>query len=279
MGNQLHTYVAAKRFLDPDNQLTFNLDRAGLPLQLAQLGSSIFHLGPVNVRAISTRLNLIQRNFVSDSYKFDTEPFARDGKFFIRGRVPQKPPSMDQFDEIVFSGFFGGWGSVMTKPENVQKLFSRDFQVSNEAIDSETIAIHLRLGDYMKLSGTYGVLTAEYFMSAIDSLASTGRGFKKILLYSDSPRLAKAFASKFEIRFRVPVHVSSGGALASELLLKMISASYFVGSNSSLSWWAAFLRGEEKTSILPWPWFRAISQPDEFIPPWVISQTSDFLDT
>lgn len=106
------------------------------------------------------------------------------------------------------------------------------------------VAVHLRLGDYVNLEGTYGRLTESYFREALSE-----RGAEKIILFT-------------QIASEVPNHlldaigpdvVVDEQQLPSpvETLLAISNARHIVCSNSTFSWWAAFLADDETKVYAP----------------------------
>jgi hypothetical protein len=55
-----------------------------------------------------------------------------------------------------------------------------------------TISVHLRRGDYVKLRDSFGILSAEYYKSAIEFLLKGSPSkFERVLIFSDESEIAK----------------------------------------------------------------------------------------
>lgn len=113
-------------------------------------------------------------------------------------------------------------------------------------IKSENLqSIHIRRGDTVEISGSWGVLSMKYYEKLIDES-------KPIVFCTDSEVLANKLAGQYpQAKFSTPKTDSAWQTL------KILSqSSHFIGGNSSLSWWAAWLVTEEKEgeAILPKPW-------------------------
>jgi hypothetical protein len=117
----------------------------------------------------------------------------------------------------------------------------------------QPIGLHLRLGDYQNLENIYGKLTSNYFEKAL--LEASNKNEKQNLwVFSDEPDKAKdILGRKFSNSYFLPSHTLSRPLESLILLSKMKRK---VLSNSTFSWWAAYLGHlkQEKT-IFPRPMF------------------------
>lgn len=124
--------------------------------------------------------------------------------------------------------------SNLTQPsENFRRL-------SVDISPQKATAIHLRFGDYVKLSHVYGRANPMGINRALESAA---RNHTQILVFSDSRNLAEEFCSQHRIPFTEIVD-RSGSLSALETLLLMSQTSTLICSNSTFSWWAAFLSND-----------------------------------
>lgn len=128
--------------------------------------------------------------------------------------------------------------------KNARRLNSEDF-----------ICVHVRRGDFLSFS-SHGPLSKEYF---IDQLQHLGDNSRSVLLHSDDPEIFDEFAS-------LPIKLSeySLSSNAWDVLSDAARSKYFIGSNSSLSWWAAYCtqnfgHSVNKDIYFPSEWFRGVS--------------------
>jgi hypothetical protein len=114
----------------------------------------------------------------------------------------------------------------------------------------QPIGLHLRLGDYQNLENIYGRLTSKYFEKALLELSHK----QDLWIFSDEPDKAKnILGKKFQNSYFVPSHASSRPLEALILLSKMKRK---VLSNSTFSWWAAYLgHPKQVKTIFPRPMF------------------------
>jgi hypothetical protein len=128
------------------------------------------------------------------------------------------------------------------------------------------LGIHVRLGDYKK-EKSFGTLDRGYFARAIKLLESNER-YDEAWLFSDEPELALAHIPELAMPLRV---VPAEGISPAETLDLMRDCSSFVMSNSTFSWWAAFIaRVPAPKVIAPNPWFTDLENPRDLLPPqWI----------
>lgn len=117
-------------------------------------------------------------------------------------------------------------------------------------IPEEFIAVNVRLGDYLSLSDQFTNLPAHYFNTGIIR-AREKVGELPIVIFSDSIEICKEL---------LPGHTFYIGTQQAhtylEKMLAIARGKALVGSNSSFSWWAAFLSpSDEKNKFFPSAWF------------------------
>jgi hypothetical protein len=128
------------------------------------------------------------------------------------------------------------------------------------------ILIHVRLGDY-KQDPVFGILGEDYFKTAISLITkiSTARA---IWLFSDEPKSAIDLLPE---AIRGEIYVVPNELTPAETFDIMRNCSDFVISNSTFSWWAAYLARNTAAKVLyPDPWFSGKITPNEMSPPdWI----------
>ncbi len=133
------------------------------------------------------------------------------------------------------------------------------------------LVVHIRLGDY-RSEENFGLLDRNYFLSAIRDLWST-QNYKKIWLFSDEPEEAiKYFPTDLIQHIRVISDFQNSAVLTLE---SMRFGHGYVISNSSFSWWGAFLSHHPNAKVIaPLPWFKNLVEPIDLVPPeWVRKST------
>lgn len=127
-------------------------------------------------------------------------------------------------------------------------------------LNEASIAVHIRRGDYLHPEHqTHGALTAKYFATALDALKSIlGNEVSwPIRVFSDG-----SLTQEENMALRnsgVKESFENGRESGMGMLKKLSSGRGIVMSNSSLSWWSAWIgsqRVEDFRVMCPFPWFR-----------------------
>lgn len=136
----------------------------------------------------------------------------------------------------------------------------------------ERITAHVRRGDYLTPQARlhHGIASAEYFSRAIALLRRLRGEDTAVRVFSDSPEIAaKELAAQSDLEF-----VTDTAALGSVATIRAMSSGVgFAMSNSSFSWWAAWLMAErdgDAPVVAPRPWQAdGQSGDDQLLPTWL----------
>lgn len=120
------------------------------------------------------------------------------------------------------------------------------------------IGIHIRCGDYLsdtRNQARFGAPNVDYFRRAIE-LLSTECDFKTILLVSDEPDLAWQLIGK-DLRDYSGMQVEMNPGTLEEDFCALAASRAVVLSNSTFSWWAAWLGTALRNApvVFPEPWY------------------------
>ena len=137
-----------------------------------------------------------------------------------------------------------------------------DYAVSISAVGANiplpsknSIAVHIRRGDYLDNKKTrefHGYCKDTYYLEALKILREENEFLNTVLISSDNSDYARYFSAKVQaMGFRVSL-IENLDPVSNLFVLSR--AHYFVGSNSTFSWWAAFL-GNQKSTVFPQRWF------------------------
>jgi hypothetical protein len=144
---------------------------------------------------------------------------------------------------------------------------SHEYSTLSKAIPGEFTAINLRLGgDYRKFESSLGLIGKDYLSEAQCIVDSMYPNQAKIV-FTDELELAKELIPNAYL-YIDNTKVSNAG----EKLLLMSKANSFIGSNSSFSWWAAYLMQKtDSIKVFPKPWFRNPKFNSEYLVPkdWI----------
>jgi hypothetical protein len=142
------------------------------------------------------------------------------------------------------------------------------FSTLKSEIESKEISlgIHLRRGDYQEVVNrdSIGILTFSYFENVISSIVELHH-ITSIYFFSDDYEAASVLAARINrvncIVVSPPKH--SG---AFETIKLMSFCDFRILSNSTLSWWGAYLSNCAQNNYVPSPWFRSLPEPLNLLP-------------
>jgi len=119
---------------------------------------------------------------------------------------------------------------------------------------SNTTSIHIRLRDYSDQQGYHPVQTKEYYEAAINEIGAK----EKFVLYSDDINEAyKLFKEWFVGKYNIRPIYTYIAPISPVMILEMQTGNRnYICSNSTFSWWAAWLsKHPNKKIIQPSNWF------------------------
>jgi hypothetical protein len=117
------------------------------------------------------------------------------------------------------------------------------------------IAVHARRGDFLsnfKTRNFHGYCGTDYYIKLVDEVLLKNPNIKSLLIASDSLIYAVELKGLLDHRFpAIEIDTNVDPILT---LANLMSCEYFIGSNSTFSWWAAAL-GTARVSFFPKDWF------------------------
>ena len=151
------------------------------------------------------------------------------------------------------------------------ELKSRDISGSMKsfqklAIDEKPVAIHIRLGDYLSVD-ELNVVSKDYFARSITKIESEKPESNYWIFTNDESLSLEYLPSEIIGRSRfIPQSLNS----AETMEVMWLCDSYII-SNSTFSWWGAFLSVCDKPLVIaPKKWFKNLDDPVSICPPeWV----------
>jgi hypothetical protein len=130
----------------------------------------------------------------------------------------------------------------------------------------DVAAIHIRLGDYVRLNSIWKSPAKEFIEIALSKLSDN---IKTLWIFSDEPDKAKELVTACSTSAKFMLEVKHGSEI--EDIRTMASAEEFIMSCSSFSWWAAYL-GNHKKVIVDKKWYTEKSnlpEDDIYEPHWI----------
>jgi glycosyltransferase involved in cell wall biosynthesis len=184
-------------------------------------------------------------------------------KFFLRNGFESESYLIGYFQDARYASYARAYieSILLTSPS---AFFQSELQ---EIMKDKPLIIHVRLGDYSS-EEKFGIPSAEYFSKAIDFLNS-GDESRKIWIFSNQPDIAVTLLPDLSTKkFKI---VKSDQLSTGETLELMKYGSDYIISNSTFSWWGAFLRKDQSARVIaPQPWFKALPSSEHLCPDdWV----------
>ncbi len=153
-------------------------------------------------------------------------------------------------DELILNGYFQS--EKFFSAELVRNMFRIDHQTKDyieqkygHLLKKEITSIHIRRGDYLANLDFHPICMMNYFRRAINRIGKE----KRFLIVSNDVAWCKK-------RFKGPnFFFTEGESALVDLYLQSLCTNNII-SNSSFSWWGAWLNeNPRKTVICPDPWF------------------------
>ena len=208
------------------------------------------------------------------AYKFlNFTPLTRRLLRQYRSRVTGYDPIIDQISSSIgIIGYFQSYkhiskdNSVVPSIQIALRKPSIWFRDTCENIVKSgiSVAIHMRRGDYLQNSQTLGLLTDEYFLNVLSEISKSNE-INKVFIFSDSAESARNLQTKIVICPSEVITPPDNQHPAESLLLQQL-CDFKIISNSTFSWWSAFLGAHPENVFAPTPWYRNQDEPDFLIP-------------
>ena len=161
------------------------------------------------------------------------------------------PPVPSDDKHTIYLGYYQNEQYFEKYSENIKGLFGPPLEFINRIrteipviFHTEVTVINVRRGDYLYYPNYHPVVSPEYIFKALHLVPS-----KQYIIASDDIPWCKE-------HLNLPNAIYLEGWKSHEQLWIMAMCHHFIISNSSFSWWAAYLsRHPWKTVIAPETWF------------------------
>jgi hypothetical protein len=289
LGNQLFQIASGVKFAG--NSVIFNISLVKSEFELAELLEAIATQRKLKISIDEARPswffikshNLILRRSQipqiksSKSFLYMTITFlARIGLLFS-GYTPNQvycdsPSSQKSGYGLttkiphVIIGYFQS-ELIAREIRDILNQFVNDLYLSKlkpcEPQAEKCLVLHARRGDYLN-EGKIGALSDHYFQSAVERISRAEHLFQ-IFFFSNGVSNIPSLVSKYTNVQVITERPNSNSVL--RLLYEMKKGDIYVLSNSTLSWWAAYLSDSPANRIFaPMPWFQNLDEPINLIP-------------
>jgi hypothetical protein len=300
LGNQLFTYFAGQRISQELNVIIeFHLEPVIKPSYQSNSTINSFQLSIPKYSSFTKTLwsnfrRYIPDKFISFFYKALTKSSFRGEQLSIKiintyreqnfepvSEILKIKQALDSVDKLFLSGFFQdfyyfdtfvGERNLLLKSPSI---WFNDTEKKLKKMNAP-IMVHLRLGDYVKPGNTMGVLSSEYWHSAI-GIALQMSPNSEVWIFSDEFQLArKMLSSAHKNNFKFIE--SSANKDPAEVLKILSMGSVLVVSNSTLSLWAGRVATPGTRVLVPDPLFVSKTKRVGSLPSDWIKVKSKFFD-
>ena len=255
-----------------------------VPLRKGGLGNQLFTVIAGYITSKVNNVPLYLLNMHCQKHQKVTEDYKKNIFAHIGIDVPvdqsnmqfvfpwYTPPSMEGFSPwspaaispIAFpDSYFQYYPAILPYEEEVRRVVLQGLEKQlakvKEIYSGSYGFLHIRRGDYLAISHIHFVQPMEYFMKAVALLSS-----QTILVFSDDTQWAQEQEFFQGERFKVVTGLDELESLA----LMSLCTEGAICSNSTFSWWGAFLgaHGVRNKVIVPERWIEPSIFPTEHWP-------------
>lgn len=165
-------------------------------------------------------------------------------------------------DRILIEGVRVGFKYLLECEDEIISLFAKKPDLSSEAVETleelestDSVVVHWRLGGY-KQSSVHADLGADYYLAVIRQELDRST-FGRVHVFSDEPRSVSDLVYGAGLSKHVKAMSLHSPDQPEKDLALMTRAKTFVMSNSTYSWWAAFLNRRPGVRVIAPPRFFA----------------------
>ena len=225
-----------------------------VPALGGRLGNNMFMVANAYVKALEHNKQMV---IAKDQLVYEGNDYSQNmfSKFeFIEKFDDNKncnPPVPSSDKHTIYLGYYQSEKYFEKYSENIKGLFGPPLEFINRVrteipviFNTEVTVVNVRRGDYLFYPNYHPTVSPEYIFKALELVPS-----KQYLIASDDVPWCKE-------HLNLPNAIYLEGWKSHEQLWIMSMCHHFVISNSSFSWWAAYLsRHPGKIVIAPETWF------------------------
>ena len=175
-------------------------------------------------------------------------------------------------------GFLEGFWQSWKYAGDIQDIIKKDYKFVNTLIgqnknyedminSTESVAVHIRRGDYLENEDIYGnICTEQYYHKAIEIINNQIKNPKYYFFSNDLKWVREKFGEADNY-----IYVEGNPESKGYIDMRLMSAcKHQIIANSSFSWWAAYLNSNaDKKVISPNKWINGRETPDVYCADWI----------
>lgn len=138
----------------------------------------------------------------------------------------------------------------------------------------ESVAIHVRRGDFLKDPEFGGICGEGYFGDAVGQLLKDNKKYKFFIFSNDIAWCKEKIAPMIGDSVIVYMEGNKGKDSVFDMYL-MSKCKHMIISNSSFSWWGAFFNTQGGKIFAPIPWADRDIETDNYGKDWILIKSND----
>ncbi len=190
-----------------------------------------------------------------DIFAFQKDVFERKGSCYYEGNWESSQYFVDCRDQVQEVFTHG-------EPNEINKKYIQDMENEN------SVAIHVRRGDYLSGSKWTGICTLDYYRKGIETILSDGQKHVFYFFSNDIPWCEEAISPLLKGHELKIVTENKGKDSCWDMFL-MTHCKDLIIANSSFSWWGAFLNKRHGRVIAPSKWLNEDRQVEIWLDEWI----------
>lgn len=244
------TNTSMKKFIESVYSLTCQVE--------GRLGNHLFQVAHLIGEGTRLGLPVEVPNFLFSQHFKNIKTVENPS---IRGFVHEKEFTYHTlnhtYHQNTFKGYFQNEKYFLHCEDKIRHLFEinlgYDFKEMFPILKNDCCAVHIRRGDYVIQQEHHPVISLSYYQKAYGLINHK----IPLIIFSDDLEWCKKNLSKFfynRVIYFEDHFVKNPTAITALALMK--ECNYMIGSNSSFSWWGAWLNTDKKgLKIFPERWF------------------------
>ena len=281
LGNQMFQYAVARALAEKTHQ--------PLKLDVSSFSTYKLHNGFELVRIFEGHKELATAEDISALLGLQSSPMlkrliVRHELTWLRSKKLVVEPHFQYWDgleSILKDAYLTGYWQSEKYFKSIEATIRSDFtfkqpmsqanqNIVNDIVQSKSISLHVRRGDYVQNSVTlaaHGACPLEYYQAAIAYMIERV-ALPKFFIFSDDIEWVK---NNIRINFPCQYVENNHGAESYNDMRLMSLCNHNIIANSSFSWWGAWLGTyTKKIVICPQKWFANDNDVSDLFPPgWI----------
>ncbi|TYB31176.1 MAG: alpha-1,2-fucosyltransferase [Candidatus Mcinerneyibacterium aminivorans] len=268
LGNQMFQYATGKA-VSILNNTELKLDKKWYSRNKKQdtyrkYSLNIFNLNP----EFATQYDIVRIKTKDIFYNLGSFLFLKKGKrFYLKERKDTFEKTILNRKEAYLDGYWQSYKYFSGIKDSLHKDFKMNIKLTdenrdlkNEIENSESVAVHVRRGDYISnehIRKIFNVCDLNYYRKAMSYVSNNKLDPIFYIFSNDIKWTKKKFNNEYNLKF-----VEGNDAKVDFYLMKKCKNNII--ANSSFSWWPAYLnRNKKKIVVAPKTWFKSENRSSE----------------